>query len=175
MDFFTVPTITFGVLYCFFVLTHDRRRIVHFSATKPPTSAWVVQQLRGAFPSDSAPRHLIFDRGSNFNEEVVETIKSFGIEPKRTSFQSPWQNGIAERFVGSCRRKLLDHVIILNQRHLKRLLNEYVRYHHEDRTHLGLDKQTPAGRRMAVKMAVNARLVSVSRLGGIHHRCDFAA
>ncbi len=129
MDFFTVPTFSFGVLYCFFVIAHDRRRILRLNVTKHPTSAWVVQQLREAFPYDSAPRYLIFDRGASFNEEVVETIKSFGIEPKRTCFQSPWQNGVAERFVGSCRRDLLDHVIVLNERHLKRLMNEYIHYY----------------------------------------------
>ena len=95
MDFFTVPTLSFGVLYCFFVIAHDRRRILHLNVTKHPTSAWVIQQLREAFPYDSAPKHLIFDRGGSFNQEVIETIKSFGIEPKRTSFQSPWQNGVA--------------------------------------------------------------------------------
>jgi transposase InsO family protein len=124
MDFFTVPTLTFGVLYCFFVIAHDRRRILHCNAKKYPTSAWVVQPLREAFPYDSTPGHLIFDRGSNFDNEVVTAIKDFGIEPKRTSFQSPWQNGIAERWVGNCRRDLLDHVIVLNERHLKRLMNE---------------------------------------------------
>ena len=123
MDFFTVQTLAFGVLYCFFVIAHDRRRILHFNVTENPTSAWVIQQLREAFPYDSAPRHLIFDRGANFNDEVVELIKNFGIEPKRTSFQSPWQNGVAERFVGSCRRDLLDHVIVINKHHLKRLVN----------------------------------------------------
>src|SRR5487761_478316 len=100
MDFFTVPTITFGVLYCFFVIAHDRRRILHFNVTRHPTSAWVVQQLREAFPYDSAPGYLIFDRGTQFNGEVIDAVKSFGIEPKRTAFRSPWQNGIAERFVG---------------------------------------------------------------------------
>src|SRR5438874_10899938 len=82
MDFFTVPTVTFGVLYCFFVISHNRRRILHFNATRHPTSAWVIQQLREAFPFDSAPRYLIFDRGANFNDHVVDTIRSFGIEPK---------------------------------------------------------------------------------------------
>lgn len=132
MDFFTAPTLAFGVLYCFFVIAHGRRRILHFNVTRNPTSAWVIQQLRESFPYDSAPQHLIFDRASNFSAEVVETIKSFGIEPKRTSFQSPWQNAVAERFVGSCRRELIDHVIPLNERHLKRLMAEYVRHYHED-------------------------------------------
>jgi len=146
MDLFTVPTLAFGVLYCFFVITHDRRRILLCNVTRYPTSVWVIQQLREAFPYDSAPGYLIFDRGANFNEEVSDTVMSFGIQPKRTSFRSPWQNGVAERWVGSCRRDLLDHVIVLNERHLKRLLNEYVRYYHEDRTHLALAKETPGGR-----------------------------
>jgi putative transposase len=174
MDFFTVPTLTFGVLYCFFVIAHDRRRILHFNVTRHPTSAWAIQQLREAFPYDSAPGYLIFDRGTNFNQEVIDTVKGFGIQPKRTSFRSPWQNGVAERWVGNCRRDLLDHVIVLNDRHFKRLMNEYVRYYHEDRTHLGLDKQTPAGRN-AEKTNTGSTVVSISRLGGLHHRYDLAA
>ena len=153
MDFFTLPTLTFGVLYCFFVIAHERRRILHWNVTKQPTSAWVVQQLREAFPYDSAPGYLIFDRGTNFNEEVIDTVKSFGIQPKRTSF---------------------DHVIVLNRRHLKRLINEYVRYYNEDRTHLGLDKQTPAGRN-AAKTSSSNKVVSIPRLGGLHHRYNLAA
>jgi transposase InsO family protein len=175
MDFFTVPTLSFGVHYCFFVIAHDRRRILHFSVTRHPTSAWVIQQLRDAFPYDSAPGFLIFDRSSSFNAEVIDTVKSFGIRPKRTSFRSPWQNGVAERWVGNCRRDLLDHVIVLNERHLKRLMNEYVRYYHEDRTRLGLEKQTPSGREAATGSDANNRVVSMPRLGGLHHRYDLAA
>jgi len=100
-------------------------------------------------PYDSAPGYLIFDRDTTFNAEVTDTAKSFGIEPKRTSFRSPWQNGVAERWVGSCRRELMDHVIVVNDRHLKRLMNEYVRYYHEDRTHITLAKGTPSGRNSA--------------------------
>jgi transposase InsO family protein len=174
MDFFTVPTLTFKMIYCFFVLSHDRRRILHCNVTRHPTSAWVAQQLREAFPYDAVPKYLIFDNGSNFNSGVVETIKSFGIEPKQTSFRSPWQNGVAERFVGSCRRDLLNHVIILDERHLKRLMNEYVHYYHEDRTHLALNKETPIGR--AGSNRINAgKVVSMPRLGGLHHRYDLAA
>jgi transposase InsO family protein len=175
MDFFTVPTLAFGVLYCFFVIAHDRRRILHCNVTKHPTSAWVVQQLREAFPYDSAPGYLIFDRGSNFNSEVIETVKSFGNQPKRTSFRSPWQNGVAERWIGSCRRDLLDHVIVLNERHLKRLMIEYVSYYHGDRTHLALEKATPEGRRAAKDSATDCKVVSMPRLGGLHHRYDRAA
>jgi transposase InsO family protein len=175
MDFFTVPTLTFGVLYCFFVIGHDRRRILHYNVTRHPSSEWVSQQLRETFPYDAAPKYLIFDRATNFNEEVVGTIKSFGIEPKRTSFRSPWQNGVAERFVGNCRRDMLDHVIVLNERHLKRLMSEYVHYYHDDRTHLGLKKQTPAGRSPVEKPGPSGQVISMPRLGGLHHRYDPAA
>ena len=175
MDFFTVPTLTFGILHCFFVISHDRRRILRFGITRHPSSEWVSQQLRETFPFDAAPKYLIFDRAANFNEEVVGTIKSFGIEPKRTSFRSPWQNGVAERFVGSCRRDLFDHVIVLNERHLKRLMTEYIRYYHDDRTHLGLAKQTPADRKAAQGISAGGRVISMPRLGGLHHRYDIAA
>jgi transposase InsO family protein len=175
MDFFTVPSLTFGVLYCFFVIAHDRRRILHFNVTRHPASAWVVQQLRETFPYDSAPGYLIHDRDAIFNAEVIGTAKILGTKPMRTSFKSPWQNGVAERFVGNCRRDLFDHVIVLNERHLKRLMNEYVRYYHDDRTHLGLDKQTPLGREEAKGASTSKSVVCIPRLGGLHHRYDIAA
>jgi len=152
-----------------------RRRILHCNVTRHPTCAWVIQQLREAFPYDSAPGYLIFDRGSSFNAEMIDAVKSFGIQPKRTSFRSPWQNGVAERWVGNCRRDLLDQVIVLNERHLKRLMNEYIRYYHDDRTHLGLSKQTPAGREAAERANEGGKVVSMPRLGGLHHRYDLAA
>ena len=172
MDFFTVPTITFGVLYCFFVIRHDRRRILHFNITRHPTSSWIIQQLREAFPFGTAPRFLIHDRDAKYGTEVPAAIRFLNINALRTSFASPWQNGVAERWVGSCRRELLDHVIALNERHLKRLLSEYVSYHHEDRTHLGLSKETPGCRTRCV---TSGRVVSHDRLGGLHHRYDRAA
>jgi transposase InsO family protein len=175
MDFLTVPTLSFGILYCFFVIAHDRRRILHCNVTKYPTSAWVVQQMRETFPYDSAPHYLIFDRGPQFNNEVLETAKSFGIQPKRTSFRSPWQNGVAERWVGNCRRDLLDHVIVLNERHLKRLLIEYVHNYHDDRTHLALAKKTPGDRVAKKNPGAGWKIVSMPRLGGLHHRYDLAA
>ena len=113
--------------------------------TKHPTSLWTVQQLREAFPFASAPRFLIFDRDGKYGLEVPVVVRALKMRPVRTSFKSPWQNGVAERWVESCRRDLLDHVIAVNERHLKRLLSEYVSYYHEDRTHLGLEKGTPAG------------------------------
>jgi transposase InsO family protein len=136
MDLFTVPTLTFGVMCCFFVISHDRRRILHYNVTRHPTKSWVSQQLREAFPYDSAPRYLILDREHTFHGEVLETVASLGVVPVRTAIRSPWQNGAAERFVGTCRRDLLDHIIALNEPHLKRLMADYVRFNHDDRTHL---------------------------------------
>ncbi|MGB9464120.1 MAG: hypothetical protein WBR10_03335 [Candidatus Acidiferrum sp.] len=172
MDFFTVPTITFSVLYCFFIISHDRRRILHFNVTQHPTRTWIVQQLREAFPYQLARKFLIFDRDAKFGAEVPRTVRSMAMKPVRTSFQSPWQNGIAERWVGSCRRDLLDHVIAVNEHHLRRLLSEYVCYHHEDRTPLGLDKETPNGR---ARSAAHGWVIGGPRLGGLHHRHDRAA
>ncbi len=169
MDFFTVPTITFGVLYCFFIIGHDRRRILHCNVTKHPTSMWIVQQLREAFPFDFATRFLIFDRDAKYRLEVPAAVQSLKMSPVRTSFGSPWQNGVAERWVASCRRDLLDHIIAVNERHLKRLLHEYVHYYHEDRTHLGLGKGTPNYR---IRSMTWGRVLSHERLGGLHHRYD---
>jgi len=172
MDFFTIPTITFGVVCCFFIISHDRRRILHFNVTKHPTSTWVVQQLREAFPFGLAPRFVIFDRDAKYGAEVPAAIRAMKIKCVRTSLRSPWQNGVAERWVESCRRDLLDHIIALDERHLKRLLSEYVRYYHEDRTHLGLRKGTPNGRTHTIS---SGRVLSHDRLGGLHHRYDRAA
>src|SRR5882672_9509382 len=165
MDFFTVPTVTFSVLYCFFVISHDRRRILHFNVTKHPTSSWIVQQLREAFPFGSAPRFVIFDRDAKYGLEVPAAVRSLRVNPVRTSFESPWQNGVAERWVGSCRRDLLDHIIAVDERHLKRRLSEYIRYYHEDRTHLGLGKATPHWRTRSV---TSGHVLSHVRLGGLH-------
>jgi hypothetical protein len=102
-------------------------------------------------------------------------MTSFGIQPARTAWKSPWQNGVAERWIGSVRRELLDHVVVLNERHLRRLLTDYVAYYHDDRTHLGLDKATPASRSVAPCPAGDAEVVSLPRLGGLHHRYAWRA
>jgi len=122
MDFFSVPTVTFGVLYGFFIIAHDRRRILHYNVTRHPTSAWIVQQLREAFPYEPATQFLILDHDSKYGTEVSAAIRSMNIKAVRTAIGCPWQNGVAERWVGSCRRELLDHVIAINESHLKRLL-----------------------------------------------------
>ena len=110
-DFFTVPTLSFRVLYCFFVIEHHRRRILHFNATAHPTRDWILQQLREALPLPCPYRYIIFDRDCKFGTEVRSFLEASGIKAVRTSVRSPWQNGIAERWVGSCRRQILDHVI----------------------------------------------------------------
>jgi putative transposase len=175
MDFFTVPTLTFGVLYCFFVIGHDRRKILHFNVTRNPNSLWVVQQLREAWAYQRPHRFLLFDRDAKFGADVVSAVREMGSQPTRTAFRSPWQNGVAERWVGSCRRDLLDHVIIVNERHLKRLMSSYLLYYHEDRTHLGLAKDTPAGRPTEVRSEREGKIQSFPRLGGLHHRYAVAA
>jgi putative transposase len=175
MDFFTVPTVTFSLLYCFFVIGHDRRRVLHLNVTRHPTSSWIVQQLREAFPYQSAPKFLIFDHDAKYGLEVPATIRSMSITCLPTSVRSPWQNGVAERWVGSCRRDLLDHVIALNEPHRRRLLAQYVSYYHEDRTHLGLAKDTPAGRPTAIRSGAESKIQSLPRLGGLHHRYAIAA
>jgi putative transposase len=174
MDFFTVPTLTFGALYCLFVIAHDRRGILHCNVARHPTGFWIAQQLREAFPYDNKYKYLIHDRDAKFGEQVSNAVKVLALQPVRTSFRSPWQNGVAERWVGSCRRDLLDHVIPLNERHLKRLLSEYVQYYNSDRTHLGLEKETPHLRPTA-RQNHRSKIVSFPRLGGLHHRYDLAA
>jgi putative transposase len=164
MDFFTVPTLTFGVLYRFFVIGHDRRKIL-------PKRIWIS----GLNWKRSHYRFLIFDRDTKFGADVVSLVSDMGSHPTRTAFRCPWQNGVAERWVGSCRRDLLDHVIIVNERHLKRLMSAYLHYYHEDRTHLGLAKHTPAGRPTAIRSKSEGKIQSFPRLGGLHHRYAVAA
>ena len=128
LDSFTIPTVTFRTLHCLFVIEHSRRRILHFNVTGHPTSDWVSQQLREAFSEAGPYRYVILDRDSKFNGEVTAFLKCTGLKPKRTSIQAPWQNGIAERWIGSCRRELLDPIVPLNESHLRQLLGEYVAY-----------------------------------------------
>jgi hypothetical protein len=136
--------------------------------TRNPQALWVVQQLREAWAYQPPHRFLLFDRDAKFDADVVSAVRDTGSEA-RTAFACPWQKGVAERWVGSCRRDLLDHVIILNERHLKRLLSSYLLYYHEDRTHLGLAKDTPAGHATEIRSASEKKIQSFPRLGGLHH------
>ncbi len=175
MDLFTVPTATFSVLYVFFVIGHRRREILHFRVTDHPTAEWVIQQLREAFPYDAVPGHVVFDRDSTFSADVVAAMKNMGAKPARTAYRSPWQNGVAERWIGSVRRELLDHVIVLGERHLHRLVRDYVAYYGADRTHLGLRKHSPAGRLIELRPGPSATIAAMPRVGGLHHRYHWRA
>jgi hypothetical protein len=173
LDFFTVPTITFELLYCLFVIQHGRREVLHFNVTRHPTAEWTLQQLREAFPDAGGYRYVILDHDTKFDAGVIDFLKATGLKPKRTSIQAPWQNGLAERWIGSCRRELLDHIIAINEAHLRRFLRDYVTYHHHDRIHDSLDKDTPHRREIASRPSATHQVISIPRLGGLHHRYDW--
>jgi len=168
IDFFTVPTVTFGVIYVFLVLCNARRRIIHLNVTTNPTAAWTGQQIAEAFPWDTAPSYLIRDRDSIYGSLFMRRVSSIGIKQIRTAKRSPWQNPYVERVIGSIRRECLDHVIILNERHLRRVLREYLDYYHRSRTHLGLEKDCPVSR--PVESAGSGDIHAEPVLGGLHHR-----
>ena len=168
VDFFTVPTATFRVLYVFLILSHERRRVVHFNVTDSPTAQWTGRQILQAFPWDTAPRFLLRDRDAIYGPEFLRSVSNLGIEDVRTSPRSPWQNPYVERLIGSIRRECLDHVVILNEHHLRRVLREYVSYYSEARTHLGLGKDCPVAR--AVEPPEAGRVVALPQVGGLHHR-----
>jgi transposase InsO family protein len=169
MDFFVVPTVRFRLLYVWFAIDHGRRKILHFNVTANPTARWVIQQLRETFPDEPSHQFLIYDNDAIFSTAVTGAIKSFDIDPKRTAFRSPWQNGTAERFVGSIRRELLDHVVVLNEDHLRRLLREYVEYYNNERVHTSIS-DAPSGRAVESRRSEHATVVALPRVGGLHHR-----
>jgi len=168
VDFFTVPTATFRVLYVFLVLSNDRRRVIHFNLTESPTAAWTGQQIVEAFPWDTAPKYMLRDRDGKFGKAFNSRVESMGIEQVLTSARSPWQNPYVERLIGSIRRECLDHVIILNDKHLRRVLGQYFRYYHECRTHLGLEKDCPKPR--PVDPPGVGSIHTEPMVGGLHHR-----
>src|SRR5882724_10956459 len=163
VDFFSVPTVTFRVLYVFVVLLHHRRKVVHFNVTDSATAAWTAQQIIEAFPHDSAPRFLLRDRDSIYGGEFRRRVKSIGIAQVLTTPRSPWQNPFAERVIGTIRRELLDHVIVLNEGHLRRRLHNYFRYYHGSRTHLALAKDAPGSRAVEPPAHGLGRCASSSR------------
>lgn len=170
LDFFTVPTITGRLLYVLVVLAHDRRRILHINTTAHPTSAWTRQQLREAFPWESAARFLLHDRDAIFDAAFRRSAEACGLASIQTAPRSPWQNPYVERVIGSIRRECLDHVIVVNERHLRGLLRSYAAYYDRSRTHLALGKDTPAGR--PVVPVDTGRVVPSPEVGGLHHRYE---
>jgi len=169
MDFFTVRTMAGRLLFVFVVLSHNRRRVVHANCTAHPTSAWTAQQLLEAFPEDTAPRWLLRDRDTIYDDQVRRRIASLGIKDVVSRPRSPWQNPYVERLIGSMRRECLNHVIIVNETHLRRLLRAYLAYYHRSRTHLALNKDAPDHR---LRCGGAGRIVSTSEVGGLHHRYD---
>jgi putative transposase len=173
MDFFVVPTVRFTLLYVWFVLDHGRRRVLHFNVTRHPSARWVIQQLRETFPDHPKHRYLVLDNDAIFSAEVARTLASFGVHPKRTALQSPWQNGTAERFVGTVRRELLDHVVVLSEDHLRRLLREYVEYYNTERVHTSIG-DAPEGRLVRERPSERAKVIGLPRVGGVHHLYSWA-
>jgi putative transposase len=170
IDLFTVPTIRFQVLYVFLVLAHDRRRIVHFNVTAHPTAQWTGQQLREAFPFEEVPRYLLRDRDGIFGADFTKEVGHLGIEEGLSAPRSPWQRAYIERVIGSIRRECIDHVIVFNEESLRRHMKSYVQYYHETRTHLSLEKDTPASR--SVQPPEPGQVVALPQVGGLHHRYE---
>jgi transposase InsO family protein len=170
IDFFTVPTATFRVLYVFLVLSHDRRRVVHWNVTSHPGAQWTAQQIVEAFPEDTAPKYLIRDRDGIYGDYFQCRVESLGIKAVITAPRSPWQNPYVERLVGSVRRECLDHVIVLGERHLHQILKSYFAYYHKSRTHLSLCKDTPEPR--PVHPVSAGEIVELPEVGGLHHRYE---
>jgi putative transposase len=173
IHFFVVATVSFRLLYCFLVLRHDRRRVVHFNVAPHPTARSTAQQVVEAFPFDEAPRFLIRDRDAIYGRDFRERVKHMGIEEAIIAPRSPWQNPFVERLIGSIRRGCLDHVIVFNEDHLIRILTSYLAYYHESRTHLSLDRNAPIPRK--VQPPSLGRIIAISQVGGLHHRYTRAA
>ena len=170
IDFFAVPTATFRVLYVFLVLSHDRRRILHWNLTSNPCARWTAQQIVEAFPEDTAPKYIIRDRDGIYGDYFRRRVEGLGIQAVPTAPGSPWQNPYVERLVGSIRRECLDHVIVINEHHLRRILTAYFAYYHRSRTHLSLGKDAPVPR--AVQPPTMGEIVELPEVGGLHHRYE---
>src|ERR1017187_8698377 len=169
-DFFVVRTVFFDLLFVFVILSHDRRRPVHFAITGHPTAEWTARQLLQAFPWDGGPRYLLRDRDGTYGEKFREAANWLGIREVLTAPQSPWQNAHVEHLIGSIRRECLDHVIVFNETSLRRVLKSYFDYYERSRTHLSLGKDSPISR--PIQPAAMGRVVEIPQVGGLHHRSE---
>ena len=167
LDFFTVPTATFRVLFVLVVLSHGRRRLRHFNITEHPTAEWTARQLIEACGPEDSPRYLIRDRDQVYGERFSRQARMLDIRETVTAPRSPWQNAYAERVIGSIRRECLDHIVVIGERHLRGILSSYVDYYNETRTHLALAKDAPEPR--SAQAPSQGRVVEVPRVGGLHH------
>jgi transposase InsO family protein len=170
VDFLTVPTLTFQVLYIFLVLSHHRRRVLHFNIVDRPSAHWTAQQLREAFAFTSPPKYLLRDRDSIYGLEFQARAFALGLEELRIAPRSPWQSPYVERLIGSVRRECLDHVIVSSAAYLYRLLAAYFSYYHRSRTHLVLSKDAPEYRPACGPDG--GRIVALPEVGGLHHRYE---
>jgi transposase InsO family protein len=165
MDLFIVPTIGFDLLYAFVIVRLDRRDLVWINVTTNPTAEWIARQLTEAFPWNEAPRYLIRDRDRIYGAVVMRRMRAMGIRDKPTAPASPWQNGFAERLIGSIRRECVDHFIVLGEAHLRRILRAYAGYYNDIRTHWSLDKDAPVSRPIQPIGSIKSHSI----LGGLHH------
>jgi putative transposase len=170
IDFFTVATIRFEIQYVLVVLCHQRRRVVYFNVTENPNYQWSAQQIVEAFAWKEAPQYLLHDRDKIFRKDPPQRMKNMGIKKNLISPRSPWQNPYVERLIGSVRRECLDHVIVMNQRHLKRILIQYYDYYHQWRTHLSLEMDCPKPREVQPKSY--GKVIEVPEVGGLHHHYE---
>jgi putative transposase len=170
IDFLTVPTATFRVLFVLIVLAHNRRRILHFNVTEHPTAEWTAQQIVEAIGDGKSPRYLIRDRDGVFGLVFRERVKALDIEEVVIAPHSPWQNPYAERVIGTLRRECLDHVVVLGEAHLRRIMRCYLRYYHETRSHLALEKDAPVPR--PVQPPERGKVIEIPEAGGLHHRYE---
>jgi len=170
MDFFVVPTMTYKILCVLVILVHERRRAVHFNITEHPTAQWTAQQVVEAFPWDEAPRYLLRDRDRIYGDAFRRRVQHMGIVEVVITPRSPWQNPYVERLIGSIRRECLDHVIVLHERHLRRLLTSYFSYYHAWRTHRALDMDCPVPR--PVQRPDVGSIREVPEVGGLHHHYE---
>jgi len=165
MDLFVAPTIGFDLLYVLVIIRLERRNLVWINVTPHPTAEWIARQVTEAFPWAEAPRYLIRDRDRVYGAAVIHRLRAMGIRDKPIAPGSPWQNGFAERLIGSIRRECVDHIVVLGEAHLRRILTKYAAYYNELRTHRSLGKDAPIHR--AIQHV--GRIASVSVLGGLHH------
>ena len=170
VDFLAVPTLSFQVLYVFIVLSHDRRKVLHFNVVESPSAAWTAQQLREAFAFTSPPKYLLHDRDGIYGLQFQRCAEALGLEEIRTAPRSPWQSPYVERLIGSVRRECLDHIIVFNRTHLHGLLEHYFAYYHRSRTHLGLHKDAPEPR--PVQGPDAGQIIAFPQVGGLHHRYE---